>query len=175
MGNSSSKKKKAAAAKAAASTADPATIAAAAAAPTATTSSSTFTAGDRVTTFAGAGTVCAADGGMVTVTLDWKLAQGQGATAHFNDASVTLETPAAASPADSSSTESVTPATDATLTTFFVGARCGTFAGPGTVDAMRGDGLVKVTLDWKLAQGQGATAYFTAATVRLLLLFVIIL
>ena len=90
MGQSSSKEKKAAAAKAAASTANPVTFAAAAAAPTATTSSSTFTADDRVTTFAGAGTVVSAADGMVTVTLDWKLAQGQGATAHFNDASVTL-------------------------------------------------------------------------------------
>ena len=90
MGQSSSKEKKAAAAKAAASTANPVTFAASAAAPTATTSSSTFTADDRVTTFAGAGTVVSAADGMVTVTLDWKLAQGQGATAHFNDASVTL-------------------------------------------------------------------------------------
>ena len=139
MGQSSSKEKKAAAAKAA-STANPVTFAAAAAAPTATTPSSTFTADDRVTTFAGAGTVVSAADGMVTVTLDWKLAQGQGATAHFNDASVTVF--------------------------FTAGDRVTTFAGAGTV-VSAADGMATVTLDWKLAQGQGATAHFSGASVTL--------
>ena len=44
--------------------------------------------------------------------------------------------------------------------------RCVTFAGPGrVVDESRGDGMVEVALDWKLAQGQSATAYFTRETI----------
>ena len=46
-----------------------------------------------------------------------------------------------------------------------VGSRCSTFAGRGTVIAVREAGMISVTLDWKLAQGQGATAHFNAQSV----------
>jgi hypothetical protein len=64
------------------------------------TAADAIAVGARVTTFAGPGVVSDVreSGGVVTVTLDWKLAQGQGATAHLNQASVALdgEAPAAA-------------------------------------------------------------------------------
>ena len=48
------------------------------------------------------------------------------------------------------------------------GVRVNTFAGPGTIATARAeDTLITVTLDWKLAQGQGATAHFAPANVAL--------
>ena len=119
----------------------------------------TFTKGDTVTTFAGPGTVESAADGMVTVTLEWKLAQGQGATAHFNEASVT--------PSTSSDADAGSAAMPPTPPVMAVGSRVETFAGPGEVIEMREDGMISVTLDWKLAQGQGATAHFNAESVSL--------
>ena len=139
--------------------------------------------GARVTTFAGPGVVAEIrEGGeLITVTLDWKLAQGQGATAHLNKASVALETEAAAAaaaaapaaeaveaaapePVDAASPEAV-PATKADAVA--VGTRVTTFAGPGVVAEIREGGeLITVTLDWKLAQGQGATAYFNKTSAQ---------
>ena len=46
-----------------------------------------------------------------------------------------------------------------------VGSRCTTFAGSGTVIEMCEDGMVAITLDWTLAQGQGATAHFNGESV----------
>ena len=123
--------------------------------------------GDAVTTFAGPGVVAAIkDNGMVTVTLEWKLAQGQGATAHFNVESVKAATPETDASAAKETTAA--PATEAAVApaALWVGDAVTTFAGPGVVAAIKDNGMVTVTLEWKLAQGQGATAHFNVESVK---------
>ena len=144
--------------------------------------------GARVATFAGPGVVASIreDGELITVTLDWKLAQGQGATAHLNKASVSLEkstdAPAAAAVEEPAApaveaVEAVAPAPveaaapaavpAAKADAIALGTRVTTFAGPGVVADIREDGeLITVTLDWQLAQGQGATAHLNKASAR---------
>ena len=117
----------------------------------------------RVATFAGPGTVVQErEDGMIEIALDWKLAQGQSATAIFNRDSVT---------ALSSGVSSVVAPSLQRVSTSAAPPlrRVSTFAGKGdVVDQDRRDGMIEIALDWKLAQGQSATAIFNRDSVTAL-------